>query len=341
MLSNDIAALIGFACESALWGGYCVLFLISLNLFYKRNQKGELNVFVVFVHCLLFGACTAHYALEFNHFYTTLQAIGVHGFANETKPLVGADILIPLTDLLGDTILLYRCWAMWGGNLWILVLPVLTSLAGFGCLMQAMHYVVTRTPTSPVPADVIVPLTTAGYALPLGTNVMASGLLVLKIWLLTRAPGVSPAYTLRRTVRLAMGVSAIVIESGLLYLATQLVLVVLITIKHPAEAVVGVMAVQIYGIASTLIVIRVALGISAENTTFGPETGHGGVSQLVYAKSGRTDAGTGFTEAASRAGAGGSTTRVPEPELDSFELKFEGVGVSEAAVAVDGMVVAV
>jgi hypothetical protein len=38
----------------------------------------------------------------------------------------------------------------------------------------------------------------------------------------------------------------IVIESGMIYLAVQLVFVVLFAIRHPAQGIVGVIAVQIY-----------------------------------------------------------------------------------------------
>lgn len=60
------------------------------------------------------------------------QATGVPGFANETKPLVGADLLISLADLLGDAVLIYRCWVMWRRNYWVVAVPILSAIAGFG-----------------------------------------------------------------------------------------------------------------------------------------------------------------------------------------------------------------
>ena len=76
-------------------------------------------------------------------------------------------------------------------------------------------------------------------------------------------------------------VIGIVIESGALYLVVQLIFVVLFAIHHPAQGIVGVIAVQVYvrkviacfriiswilllrqGIAPALIIIRVALGMS-------------------------------------------------------------------------------
>lgn len=53
------------------------------------------------------------------------------GYADETLPLVGADILISVSDLLGDFVLLYRCWIIWGKNYWVILVPLLTAVAGF------------------------------------------------------------------------------------------------------------------------------------------------------------------------------------------------------------------
>ena len=112
------------------------------------------------------------------------------------------------------------------------------------CVVEVAHLVEAFDPSSPVPPAAIVPLTTAGYALPLCTNVIATGLIVYKIWQASGAVnGVAPRPSMARTARAA---TAIVVESGVLYLVTQLVFVILVGIKHPAEAIVGVMAVQIY-----------------------------------------------------------------------------------------------
>ena len=45
--------------------------------------------------------------------------------------MLGADILLSVCDLLGNLILIYRCWIIWGRNYWIVGLPTLTAIAGF------------------------------------------------------------------------------------------------------------------------------------------------------------------------------------------------------------------
>ncbi|KAI1794458.1 hypothetical protein LXA43DRAFT_883760 [Ganoderma leucocontextum] len=269
MLSNDLAALLGFVCEAILWGSYTVLFIASVVVLLRRFKapRRKLNVPIFFANCLLFASCTAHFALEFNHFYTTLQATGVEGFADETLPLVGADTLISFCDLLGDLILLYRCWVIWGKNYWVVALPLATAAVGFGCIMGVAHLVLTMDPTAPVPPAALVPLGLAGYALPLATNFMATTLIAGRLYASAHSAEKRVGSLMSGTMRAAQRAVEIIVESGALYLATQLVFVVLFALGHPAQAILAVIAVQVYGIAPTLIVIRVALGMSSDHTT--------------------------------------------------------------------------
>ncbi|KAF8558178.1 hypothetical protein OG21DRAFT_1504555 [Imleria badia] len=263
-LSNDLAALIGFACEAVLWGVNATLFIVSLIILRHRRLSDSLNNPVIYLNGLVFLCCTTHFALEFNHFHTTLNAIGVNNYANETSQLVGADFLISFTDLLGDLVLIYRCWMLWGKNYYVVILPFLTSITGFACIVAVLDILLATNPTSPTPPAALVPLGLAAYVLPLCTNVVVTSLIVYRIWSTSRAIPDSTFEIGRGATRRAM---MLIIESGALYLLFQLVFVILFAIGNPAEAILAVMAVQVYGIAPTLIIIRVGLGISSENTS--------------------------------------------------------------------------
>ncbi|KAF9243489.1 hypothetical protein BU15DRAFT_86437 [Melanogaster broomeanus] len=243
-LSNELAALIGFACEAVLWAQ-------------RRNEN--LSNPIVYLNCFIFLCCTTHFALEFNHFYTTLGSTGVvEGYANETSQLMGADFLISFTDLLGDFILIYRCWMVWDKNYYIVIVPFLASLGGFCCMIAVLDILLVVDPTAPTPPASLVSLGLAAYVLPLCTNVLVTSLIVYRIWSSSRTvPGSSLQIGQGVTHRAIM----LIIESGALYLVVQLVFV------HPAEAILAVMAVQVYGIAPTLIIMRVGLGISSEHSS--------------------------------------------------------------------------
>lgn len=53
-------------------------------------------------------------------------------FGNETPALMAANLLSSVADLVGDLLLLYRCWFVWGKNFYVIILPLLTALGGFG-----------------------------------------------------------------------------------------------------------------------------------------------------------------------------------------------------------------
>jgi hypothetical protein len=50
----------------------------------------------------------------------------------------GENVLISVTDFLGECILMYRCWAMWGGNLWVIAIPFVASLTALGKLLHSI-----------------------------------------------------------------------------------------------------------------------------------------------------------------------------------------------------------
>ena len=100
------------------------------------------------------------------------------------------------------------------------------------------------TPTSPTPRA-LVPLGLAAFCLSLGTNVIVTTLIAGRIWYL------SPRKARKMgSVKFPTGIGRatidIVIESGMLYLATQLILAILFAIRHPAQSIASVIAVQIY-----------------------------------------------------------------------------------------------
>ena len=168
--------------------------------------------------------------------------------------------MISLTDLFGDFVLIYRCWILWGKNYYIVILPFLSSIGGFGtlsslesfhpltvnplaCIIATLDILLSTNPTSPTPPAALLPLTLAAYVLPLCTNVFVTSLIVYRIWYTSRAVPDSPLQIGQGATRRAM---SLIIESGALYLLFQLIFVVLVAIPHPAEAILAVMAVQIY-----------------------------------------------------------------------------------------------
>ncbi len=136
-------------------GCYTVLFALSIYLMLRGPRRGTgVNKPIFIISGLLYLSCSTHFALEFSHFYQVLVcanyiearqsltppqiAKGVKGFANETNPLIGADLLISITDFIGELILIYRCWLLWSKNYWVIILPSLISIASLGKALMIM-----------------------------------------------------------------------------------------------------------------------------------------------------------------------------------------------------------
>jgi len=109
--------------------------------------------------------------------------------------------------------------------------------------MELFHLLIITDPTSPSPPAAIVPLGLAGYVLPLATNVIVTALIVYRIWFSSRVVKESPVVIGQGASHRAM---MLIIESGALYLVTQLIFVVLFAMQHPAEAIMAVIATQVY-----------------------------------------------------------------------------------------------
>ena len=187
----------------------------------------------------------------------------MEGYAEETKTLLAADILISLIDFLGDVVLLHRCWLVWGKNFFVVLLPALTAIGGFGmsillcywrwsvnlltvCGMTGLGILNNIDPTAPQAPPEVKPLGTAAFSLPLATNFLVTIFTVIRLLMLaSKARKVGSDSGLNTTTYVNKA-AAIVIESGLLYLVAQLVFVVLFAIGHPAQGIAAVVAVQVY-----------------------------------------------------------------------------------------------
>jgi len=101
-------------------GYQCTLVLVLHHSLRPRVQP-------FLYHLSMYRTASSHTVAE--HPQTTK---GVNGFGDETNALIGADLLISITDFIGEVILIYRCWLLWSRNYWIIILPSLTAIATLG-----------------------------------------------------------------------------------------------------------------------------------------------------------------------------------------------------------------
>ncbi|KAH9985685.1 hypothetical protein BJV77DRAFT_1083334 [Russula vinacea] len=300
---EDMLSLVGFGCESFLYGCYTILFAMSVYLrLNSPNRANNVKALLFIMSVFLYLSSSGHFILEFVHFYHVLSTTGVKGFANyDTSTVIGSGLLLSLADFFGELILMHRCWVLWSKNYWIIIVPSLSAITGL---------------VGPVPPASNVRWNLAAFVIVTASNAMRRDVL-------------GPNFP-TRTGRAAF---AIVVESGMLYLAVQLCFIILYSIRHPAQAIISMMAVQIYGIAPTLIFIRMSGLLYTESGVI-----HGGVTSVSLPVS---------IQFVSSHGSGGTTvstdpglriaTEVPKSNIDSEQKPSDG-GLGSNLISVENAI---
>ena len=127
-------------------GCYTVLFTVSIYLMFHSPRRGSgINKLIFITSGLLYLSCSTHFALVSSNFYQSFVRATYHDIeatdslippqvvnhANE-KILSISDLFISVTDLIGELILIYRCWLLWSRNYWVIILPSLILIANIG-----------------------------------------------------------------------------------------------------------------------------------------------------------------------------------------------------------------
>ncbi|KAF8520308.1 hypothetical protein JB92DRAFT_1911315 [Gautieria morchelliformis] len=279
-ITPNESSFLGLGFELILYGIYIVLFIMaSLSLTVWRKTL-RVQKFYLFFCFFLFSCCTIHVFIKFRYMFKDIEHPNPNGTLEAGTPALRvADALVTLTDFFGELVWIYRVWAIWNRNYYIIILPVIVSLAFVSCAMATIGILVS-TPAAAIVPPSLVPLGTSAFAVPLAFNFIVTTLIIGRIWYLGRQ---------RHNAHLNSGQTVfprsyiweamiVIVESGGLYLLVQFVLMVLFAMNHPAQILVSDIATQVYGIAPTLIFVRVGLGNaveSADNTGNAPRTPNG------------------------------------------------------------------
>jgi len=258
-LNFDMAELVGFACEAFLYGCYTILFFLAVYLKLTgpdRQLAHKSPLFIITV--ILYLLCSTNFALSFAHYYIALSTTGVKGFANlSNSNFTNVNgILVMIAEIMGDLIIIYRCWMLWSKSYWVIIFPSLSATATLVAMVQderlARHI---TSSTQRVPSSVV-SFTLASFIILLCASAVITTLIVARIWYLSprkRRDALQGANFPTDTGRAAI---VIIIESGMLYLVVQLIYCVVFTLRLPAQNIIAASVIQIYGIAPTLIFIR-------------------------------------------------------------------------------------
>jgi len=232
----------------------------------------SMNLFTFIAILLLFLLCTIHFTLNFSHVFNGLI---VHPdpdipISLQTFDSLLSNVAFTTTDFVGQIVLIYRCWKIYEKNHLVVVLPVLLSLGSYAVGLAGVIMLLEITSQGiEEPPALLVALGISTFSLSLTVNVLVTFLILYRIYTISRVSRESNKR--HKQSGLDTAIEAIV-ESGALFMFAQIAFVTLFALKNNGQLVGVAIAAQIYGIAPTMLIARVAVGRSMENGVNGRET---------------------------------------------------------------------
>jgi len=274
-LSISTAELVGMIIHSTLYGLYIVLFIGSLYVPWSRRRRygrgGQpINIILLTVTIILFFLITIHWVLQFTrlvdafvyHYDDEGGPDAYYEYAANIKNVVKTAFYVAQT-FVGDFTMVYRLYVVWGRNLWVIILPCLTSfgllVAGSGVVYEFSH----------LSQNESVFITSAGhwvltvFATTLTTNIIVTVLIAYRIWSIHR-----PVKGIAQNS--LMPVVQIILESAAIYTIVLILTLVGYLAKNNYQFITLDATSPAIGISFALIIVRVGMGLSSERTQAPP-----------------------------------------------------------------------
>jgi len=181
MLNVAQGHLFGTVFEAILYGIYFTLFIICLFVF---NDGKRVNKVILYTMCVMFLLSTAHLAGTIRSlqegFFGSLEPTLY--FNIKALPLNLANKAMYFTNMvIGDSLLIYRLYVIYQGNLLVIALPSL-CLAGTTVAVTMLDWEFSRLkPGVNAFAHSVNITAPAAFGLPLATNIIITGLIIFRV----------------------------------------------------------------------------------------------------------------------------------------------------------------
>ncbi|KIY53707.1 hypothetical protein FISHEDRAFT_26027, partial [Fistulina hepatica ATCC 64428] len=263
----DKAYLTAIWLETLFYGVNATLFCGYLFMLRYKHSR-TLARPIVIVGIAMFLLSTVHVSLGFyrlieGFIYLRNEPGGPAAFFSDVSlpPNVAKVIFHTVNCILGDSIVVWRCYHVWGGDWKICVLPIALILASAACgFGQGIVFAQAKTTHSAF-NPVLERWNGSLFSLSLATNVVCTVLVAGRIWYLTKdlAPVVDVVSFRSRRIL------ALVVESAMVYSAALAIEITLYFVGSNAFYIVYDPIGQLTAIVPTSIIVITSLGMTAND----------------------------------------------------------------------------
>jgi hypothetical protein len=258
--------------ERLIIGLYCLIFGFYWRIQLRRADRWK----GVFFYALTveFILCTVYFIITIiqDQFFITMAVLNEDSLDSAVAWMtIANNALYTSIDFISQLILLYRCWIMWRQPL-IMVVPCILSLAFLVTALTTLGFQIKDVADNLPFPDWYLSAVTAFFFISLGVNALVTALIVYRIISVYNDirgfnTGIVRASAHGNGQRDLYPLISILIESGLLTFVGQLAQSIMYKSAGDAFPLVGGCVVMLYGISSTVVLVRVELGISYDNNT--------------------------------------------------------------------------
>ncbi|KAG1784279.1 hypothetical protein EV702DRAFT_44589 [Suillus placidus] len=280
----DSAAIMSTVLEGILYGFSVLMFIGTIwALTYKRHMR-DVNRPITSVAVLLFVLSTAHMVVDIIQtedglvkYHDTFTS-GPEAFFVDVprKIFVIKNAIFILQTLLGDGVVIYRCFVVWQ-TIWVIILPSMlwcsVAVTGFYSVYNFLQAVQPTSNTERIFSKTTLRCIAAFYTLTLVTNLLSSGLLAFRIWKIERS--VSTAHATKVTTT---GILRVIMDAATLYSISLLCALISSLCSNDGGFVMIGILTSIISITFYMVIIRIAMGKNTHSHTLtvrGGSTGQG------------------------------------------------------------------
>ncbi|KAI3621025.1 hypothetical protein WG66_013373 [Moniliophthora roreri] len=247
-------------------GMNAVLFSICVwvLVYYKKRTSSGLNIPLLVTAVILYLFCTIRIGIDLGRgivaFFGTREPVAFYtDISNWSR--VFREALYVTNSMVADFLVIYRLYVVWGYNRKITVGPILlllgSSISGYITVWE-----ISRAANGSIFEKQVSVWATALFSLSMATNIIVTSLIAGRIWYI----GLRTSKNLGRQHGVKYSRAFVVIvESGALYSASLFILLILYSTNNHAQLILYNCTSQIVGIAPTLIIVRVGLGLSSQD----------------------------------------------------------------------------
>ncbi|KAH9838082.1 uncharacterized protein C8Q71DRAFT_577470 [Rhodofomes roseus] len=268
----DEAKIVSIFIQTLLYGAYAVLFILTMWVLLTRRRK--VNPWtdpMLWISLAMFVVATMHIGVNYTRIIKAFiiyrnEPGGPAAFFNELSEftqIFGSTLYIAQT-LIGDSVVLLRCYLVWG-TVWVVMVPFVLLLGSTASGIGILYSFAKVVPQADIFVNELQNWITSFFSLTLATNIICTSLVALRIWWINRSimTFVNHSY---------YPIIFLVLESGAVYSATLTVLIILYKTDAWFQYVLLDAISPIVGLVFSMIIIRIGLGITTARGSSGSNT---------------------------------------------------------------------